>query len=333
MADPTPTPGLDPLATATADAVGALIDVINKGTTPAMLEAQRILMQRIALEGNVIPSRIKPPQNITEVGGYINLLETLKQPDAETEMIASILGIAGAGFASGTFAEPPAVAFARIPNDRPEGSAQAATPTHLTIRADFVDTFSAARDALHKLGCSLPLLSPPRVLPAAVPGVPLQLDLLALLGRALDVVPAAIVVAPDTDAVALARTPPGGTAPFGLVARELDGGTLVAAQSWEALTCNATSCTPSTGSRAYQPIAPLFAPAGWVPVAPAAAAVNVNTLGSATRLINVTGLVAGQTRLGDELGLLYTRAQIATSALAIRLGDRWDGTSFSPAPA
>ncbi len=331
MADPTPTTTApSPIETATADAVSALIDVINKGTAPTMIEAQRILMERIALEGNIVPSRIKPPLNITEVGGYINLLESLNQKDAEAEMIASILGIAGANYAPGAFAEPAPISFVRIPNDRPQGPAQASIPTHITIRADFVDAFQTAMKSLHDLGCMLPLLSTARALPAATPGAPPVIDVLAVLGRALDVVPATVTTDPDHDALALARKPPGGATPYTLSARELDGANKVAPDTWEALTCDANTCTPSSGARQYQPVAPLFAPAGWYPPPNYVAPTNATSLGSLTRLINVTGLVKGVTKLGDELSLLYTRAEIAQSALATQLDHVWDGTTFSP---
>lgn len=329
MADPAPTP-VSPIETATADAVNSLIDVINKGTAPPMIEAQRILMERIALEGDIIPSRIKPPQNITEVGGYINLLETLNERDAEAEMIASVLGIAGANYGPGAFAQPAPIAFARIPNDRPDGPAQMSIPTHITVRADFVDAFQAAMKSLHDTGCMLPLLSPPRALPAAVPGMTPSVDALLLLGRAIDVVPASVAADPDNDALAFARKPPGGTAPYALVARELDGGTIVASDTWEALKCDTTACTASSGARQYQPVAPLFAPAGWYPQTSYVAPANAASLGSLSRLVNVTGLVKGVTKLGDELELLYTRAEIAQSALASQLDYVWDGTTFSP---
>lgn len=329
MADGT-TP-VSPIETATADAVSSLIDVIDKGTAPPMLEAQRILMERIALEGDVIPSRIKPPQNITEVGGYINLLEDLNERDAEAEMIASILGIAGANYGPGAFAEPPPVPFVRIANDRPSGTAQMTVPTHITVRADFVDAFQAAMKSLHDVGCMLPLLAPVRALPAATPGTQLSVDYLLLLGRTLDVVPATVATDPDNDALAFARKPPGGTAPYGLAARELDGGTLVASDTWEALKCDATACTASSGSRQYQPVAPQLAPAGWYPLPSYTAPASLKSLGSLARFINVTGFVQGSTTLGSELSLLYTRAQIAQSPLAAQLDYVWDGTTFSPA--
>jgi hypothetical protein len=53
--------------------LSALADILRTGRTLKCLEAQRILLRRIALGGDVIPSRIPPPKNITEVGGYINL--------------------------------------------------------------------------------------------------------------------------------------------------------------------------------------------------------------------------------------------------------------------
>lgn len=330
MADPAPATPVSPIETATADAVNSLIDVIDKGTAPPMLEAQRILMERIALEGDVIPSRIKPPSNITEIGGYINLLESLNEKDAQAEMISSILGIAGANYGPGAFAEPPPVAFARIPNDRPDGPAQMSIPTHVTVRADFVDAFQAAMKSLHDAGCMLPLLSPVRSLPAAIPGTQPSVDVLSILGRAIDVVPAVVAADPDHDALAFARKPPGGTAPYALVARELDGGTSVASDTWEALKCDATACTASSSARQYQPIAPLLAPAGWYPQTVYTAPASATSLGSLTRFINVTGLVKGVTKLVDELNVLYTRAQVGQSALASQLDYLWDGTTFSP---
>jgi hypothetical protein len=281
MADGT-TP-VSPIETATADAVSALIDVIDKGTAPPMLEAQRILMERIALEGDVIPSRIQAPQNITQIGGYINLLEDLNQRDAQAEMIASILGIAGANYGPGAFAEPPPVPFIRIANDRPIGNAQMTIPTHITMRADFLDAFQAALKSLHEVGCMLPLLAPARALPAATPGTQQNVDYLLLLGRTLDVVPATVATDPDNDALAFARKPPGGVGPYELVARELDGGALVASDTWEAFKCDASTCTASSGARQYQPLAPLLAPAGWYPQQTYTAPASLKSLGSLTR--------------------------------------------------
>jgi len=47
---------------------------------------------------------------------------------------------------------------------------------------------------------------------------------------------------------------------------------------------------------------------------------------------NVTGLVAGTTKLGDELGLLYDAPTIAGSVFAGALDWVWNGTAFAAAP-
>jgi hypothetical protein len=46
-------------------------------------------------------------------------------------------------------------------------------------------------------------------------------------------------------------------------------------------------------------------------------------------LANVTGLVAGQTKLGDELVNLYSWAQVVESIFAAMLNWVWNGTSFA----
>jgi hypothetical protein len=326
MAD---TPNVAPVLDATNTAIAALVDVIARGTTPDMLEAQRILMERIALEGDIVPSRVPAPRNITEIGGYLNLLEAMRAGDVESELIASALGVAGAGYAPAAFAEIPPLAFVRVGNDRPAGPAQAAIPLAITLRADFADAFVAARDAIHAQGCMLPLLAPAaRTLPARAPGTAAAFDDLGILGRAIDVVPAAILTDPDSDALALARAQ-GTTDPFALVARELDGGTLVAQAGWDAQKCDATSCTIASGNRRYLPLAPILAAAGWYPVTPFVAPLDATHRGNGGRYVNTTGLVAGTTQLGDELALLYTRAQIAASAYAPRLAQTWNGTAFA----
>jgi hypothetical protein len=45
--------------------VDAMIEVLRASTTPEILRAQQILLQRLALTGAVVPSRIDPPKNIT----------------------------------------------------------------------------------------------------------------------------------------------------------------------------------------------------------------------------------------------------------------------------
>ena len=78
-------------------------DILMQETSPAMVDIKRQILQRIANESDVKPSRINAPTNITEVGGYINLLRKLNkeaqgmQNTAYTRMLeqtlTSILGL------------------------------------------------------------------------------------------------------------------------------------------------------------------------------------------------------------------------------------------------
>jgi hypothetical protein len=74
--------------------IAALVNILQSGTNPQILNLQTALLRRLLLEGNVVPSRIPAPKNITEVGGYINLLALLGETDVQTELLASALGVA-----------------------------------------------------------------------------------------------------------------------------------------------------------------------------------------------------------------------------------------------
>jgi hypothetical protein len=331
MAD---TPGTLANGGAPTDAILlAIVDLLKTGSNPDILDAQRILLQRIALEGDVVQSRLPAPRNVTEIGGYLNLLQDTGQPELRGQMLAALLGVAGppqSGLLNSGGGVTP-LAFVQLANDRPAGVAQPAMPTSITIRSDFLDAFQVARNGIHSAGASLPLLSPPRVLPHSQPGsVTPPDDLLPFLGRALDVVPSALLSDPDNDPLAIARLATAPAGAFQLVARELDGGTLVPEQSWSAQKCDATSCTaiPAT-QRRYFALAPILATAGWYPLTPLVLPSSKTKPGSSSRLLNLTGLVAGTTRLGDELALLYPPEQIASSTLVTRLNLIWNGQAFA----
>ena len=77
-------------------------DLLEKEMSPDMMEIKKQILRRIASESDVKPSRIPAPMNITEVGGYINLLRKLdkeqqQQNAAYTRMLeqtlTSILGL------------------------------------------------------------------------------------------------------------------------------------------------------------------------------------------------------------------------------------------------
>ena len=76
--------------------------LLEKELSDDMQKVKLQILKRIANESDVKPSRIPAPMNITEVGGYINLLRKLEkeqqqQNAAYTRMLeqtlASILGL------------------------------------------------------------------------------------------------------------------------------------------------------------------------------------------------------------------------------------------------
>jgi hypothetical protein len=117
------------------------------------------------------------------------------------------------------------------------------------------------------------------------------------------------------------------------VARELDGGTLVAEASWVARRASSSTVADDPPApRRYLEVAPIMQAAGWVhpePLEPPASRAERGTL---VRIVNLTGLVAGESTLGGELALLFTPAAIGRSAFAPVLAWLWDGTAFA-APA
>lgn len=323
-----------PVETSFAGLVDALVDLIRSGIRPDVLEAQRVLLQRLSTQGDVFPARIPAPLNITEVGGYLNLLERAGHQGLRSSAIAGALGIAGPALAGEAMAGVVPVGFVEVANDRPPGPAQSSIPPLLRVRADFHAPLMSAFAALHAAGCALPLRAPRAVLPASQPGVgPATLDaavVLAALGRSLVVFPGTVLVDPASDPLSIARPEsPAGEA-LRLVARELDGAGTVPEASWVAIRAStSTAVSDAHVTRRYLEIAPLLGAAGWIHPQPLQGPANLGQRGSLVEFVNVTGLVAGETRLGDELGLLYPPAEIARSALSAFADWWWDGSRFT----
>ncbi|HTG34962.1 MAG TPA: hypothetical protein VLB76_18755 [Thermoanaerobaculia bacterium] len=309
--------------------LGAIADLLKTGASPDVLEAQRLLLRRLALEGDVLPSRVPAPRNITEVGGYINLLTTLGETATRDQMLAAALGVAGPTPGSILGELPPPVGFGILPNDRPAGAAQPSIPTEIVVRADFARTLKPALAAIRADGCGLPLLAPQPVLPRADEPAPQGDALLGLLGRRLDLVPGTLLANPDTDALAVGRRASDPPDAVRLVARESDGGTKVAEDQWVVLTCSASACQLQPAApRRLRPVEPDLAAAGWYPGSPATLPSKLRALGSFASLRNLTGLIAAVTTLGSELALLYPPQLLAASSLADRRTWIWNGTDF-----
>jgi hypothetical protein len=331
----TDTQTADPIAAASAAAIDALVDALRSATSPEMMQAQLILARRLALEGDVFPARVPPPRNITEVGGYLNLLQTLDQPELRAQVLAATLGVAGPNPTPGWLPTSPPLYFAEHLNDRPAGAHQASIPVSFGVRSDFATALDAALKTIHDRGCTLPLQPRPLLLPAAN-GTPSADDLLTAVGRTLDLVPSAALNDADADPLAVAHLD-GTTDPDAVCARQLDAAAPDAAavidQAWAAWECTSTTCARSTGMRKLMPLAPILNAAGWYQPTAITAPAKLTSPGNWAQWTNVTGLVAGATRYGDELQLLYTGDQIAASSLRDRMHWIWDGTAFAaPAP-
>jgi hypothetical protein len=119
-----------------ADPVQTLLDILSAAAGVDATQAQQMLLRRLALEGDVIPSRIPAPRNISEVGGYLNLLATLNQTELRSQMLASLLGVAGPNPPVGWFPSAPPLSFQTITNDRPSIPTVAAIPLTYAMRSD-----------------------------------------------------------------------------------------------------------------------------------------------------------------------------------------------------
>lgn len=65
--------------------------LLEQETSPETLELKRLILKRIATETDIRPARIPAPLNITEIGGYYNLLK--EHEELQLRMLASVLGL------------------------------------------------------------------------------------------------------------------------------------------------------------------------------------------------------------------------------------------------
>ena len=237
MADETTTNVLE------SQILGALVYMLQSATTPEALQAQTIMMRRLALQSDITGSRVPAPANITEIGGYLNLLDTLQQPEIRAQTLTAILGVAGPNPPLGWLSTKPPLSMVALSNDRPEGAAQPAIPLTISVRVDFVAALQGTITTLHDQGCDLPLLSPTLVLPQAGPGVTPPEDVLAILGRVLWMVPGVALQDPATDPIVLAR-PRDSNDPFQRMVQVDRKGTwdMVPKNNWDTLKGDAVSC-------------------------------------------------------------------------------------------
>ena len=70
-----------------------LSKLLETETSAQMQKIRQLMMLRTALESDIRPTRMPAPRNITEVGGYYNLLRKMNQQNMMRQMVASAIGI------------------------------------------------------------------------------------------------------------------------------------------------------------------------------------------------------------------------------------------------
>ncbi len=306
----------------------SFLSLLQNAASPDALEAQNIILRRIALQGDVIPSRVPAPLNITQIGGYINLLTNLNELDMRSQVLAGILGVAGPNPPLGWVTSSTALSFTPLINDRPAGPTQASLPVTIPVRSDYAGLLRDAQTALHDRGCVLPLVSGPLALPPASLQASAVLDPLDYIGRSLTLAASTALLDPTTDPLALVR-PATTTAAFEIAARSINPAVVaVAPADYDALQLASGVSTTITLTQAPMVmLIPILHTAGFTPANP------LPTPASSTswaRFVNTGGLVAGKTLLGDELRLLHSATEIAASALSGMRNWIWNGTAFAP---
>ena len=67
--------------------------LLEHEVSPEVLEIRKMILRRIATESDIRPSRIPAPMNITQVGGYVNLLMQLNEQEMLRQTLSVILGL------------------------------------------------------------------------------------------------------------------------------------------------------------------------------------------------------------------------------------------------
>ena len=80
-------------AKTSADYNALVTKLLEMETSAQMQKIRQLMLLRTALESDVRPTRMPAPKNITEVGGYYNLLRKMNQQNMMRQMVASAIGI------------------------------------------------------------------------------------------------------------------------------------------------------------------------------------------------------------------------------------------------
>ena len=73
------------------DMMAIIAKLLEQETDEETRKYKNLILQRIATETDIRPARVPAPLNITEIGGYYNLLR--KNEKLQMQLLASVLGL------------------------------------------------------------------------------------------------------------------------------------------------------------------------------------------------------------------------------------------------
>ncbi|MCL2799807.1 MAG: hypothetical protein FWD54_06000 [Endomicrobia bacterium] len=295
-----------------------LLDIIKQENSPEAAAARNMILQRIALSGDVTPSRIEAPQNITQIGGYINLLESYGQTEMRNQMLASVLGIANNAEIPGYIS--PVLYFEMKLNDRPECPQQAYLPLSYHMRSDFSPAFAVSMNELHKAGAYLPVVSQKPALPALHAAAPSSDEILFLLGRMIMISPVAAFSDPETDPIVV-EGKSGVGAVYVRTGNNADKKTLEVFVRKE----DSSGYETKEVTGLFAPLAEIMKKSGWIAKESDG---DKDDPQKALCWVNFTGLMPETSKLGKELALLYAPQQITASKVREMLNITFNGQGF-----
>lgn len=76
-----------------SDCNSLVTKLLEMESSAQMQKIRQLILLRTALESDVRPTRMPAPKNITELGGYYNLLRKMNQQNMMRQMVASAVGI------------------------------------------------------------------------------------------------------------------------------------------------------------------------------------------------------------------------------------------------
>jgi hypothetical protein len=297
----------------------ALLDIIKQETSAEATQARSMILRRLALEGDVVPSRIPAPINITQIGGYANLLEKRGYDELGYRMMASTLGLPADNFENALYDISPVQFFVNLEGDRPDCEQTQSFPLSFAMRSDFHPAFATAQQEMRQAGAAVPFMNIRRALPGLNDPLPNLSQTFDIIGRALEIPPNAALHELKKDPVIIVKETDGRG---GLYALADDTVTVSGHDAYVIDTeSGGLTTAPLTGN--YLNLSPILNKAGWY----SGYDIDTHPL-LLLKLRNITGLIPGVTTFGEELSLLYTRQQIVASSVREMLNWVWTGMAF-----